>query len=324
MDLGLINAGWDVRWRCEIDEYAQAVLRKHWPDRPIYSDIRTLNGHIVELVDMLAGGFPCQDLSAAGKKKGLNGERSGLWFEYARRIEEICPKFVLIENVPRLRTNGLEVVLSNLATLGYDAEWQMVSAASVGAPHLRERLWVVAWDPSRVSLPDAKCIDLREQSRRGSGPDGAGAPKSGIDGLTESMADTKDLGRSTPRRRSESLRTGPETGKLDRCGGSLPEWRIFDTDALAEWARYCQNTYWSREAGVESGLGGAVDGASTRMDTRPTAAWERGIPRSISQEEAQERRRQGEARSQRLRGIGNAVVPAIVEFIGRRLLQLAF
>jgi DNA (cytosine-5)-methyltransferase 1 len=102
----------------------------------------------VEPVDMLAGGFPCQDISVAGKGAGLEGARSGLWTEYARAIAEIRPRYALIENSPALVTRGLGVVLSDLASLGYDAEWHCVPASALGAPHKRDRIWIVAYASS--------------------------------------------------------------------------------------------------------------------------------------------------------------------------------
>jgi DNA (cytosine-5)-methyltransferase 1 len=115
------------------------------PDFPIYGDIREFDGRPWRRsVDILCGGFPCQDISAAGKGAGITGERSGLWKEYARIIGEIRPRFVFAENSPLLRTRGLGVVLEDLASLGYDARWGVLGAWHVGAPHKRDRMWVLA------------------------------------------------------------------------------------------------------------------------------------------------------------------------------------
>ena len=144
-DLGLERAGMRVRWQVEIDPYCQRVLAKHWPDVTRYGDIRVVDWSTVEPVDLLCGGFPCQDISLAGKGAGLTGERSGLWFEYAKAIEVLRPSYVLIENVSALRSRGLDQVLGSLAALGYDAEWHCIPACAVGAPHRRDRVWVVAY-----------------------------------------------------------------------------------------------------------------------------------------------------------------------------------
>ena len=141
---------------CEIEQYPRDVLLARQrdgilPNFPIWDDVCTLDGKPWRgTVDVLAGGFPCQDISAAGKGAGISGERSGLWKEYARLIEEIQPRFVFAENSPLLRTRGLGVVLKDLASLGYNARWGVIGARSVGAPHKRDRMWVLAYaDVSR-------------------------------------------------------------------------------------------------------------------------------------------------------------------------------
>jgi len=135
----------DLQGFCEIDNYCQKVLKKNFPDVPIYSDITELQPEWFDDIDLLTGGFPCQDISVAGKGEGIEGDRSGLWFEMLRLISGIRPRYALIENVPMLLHRGLGRVICDLASIGYDAEWQVVSAADVGAPHLRKRIWIVAY-----------------------------------------------------------------------------------------------------------------------------------------------------------------------------------
>lgn len=141
---------------CEVDPFCRSVLRRHWPGIPIYEDIRELRGADLPPVDVLCGGFPCQDVSlaAAGKRKGITGKRSGLWHEYARLIEEIRPGYVIVENVPGLLAAGIEAVLQDLAAVGYDAEWEVLPAAAVGAPHRRERVFLVAYPHSDGREPE--------------------------------------------------------------------------------------------------------------------------------------------------------------------------
>lgn len=150
IDLGLERTGgFKTIWFSEVDEYASTVLRKHWPEVPNYGDIKTIPWRKIRKPDMLVGGFPCQDISVAGKGAGIKeGTRSGLWSEYAKAIRILRPKITLIENVPMLANRGLNIVLSDLAKIGYDAEWNIISAASVGANHKRERLFVIAY-PNR-------------------------------------------------------------------------------------------------------------------------------------------------------------------------------
>ncbi len=133
-----------VIWQSEIDPYACAVLKKHWPHVPNHGDIRAITADRVERPDVLCGGFPCQDISNAGKRAGIDGERSGLWSEFARVIGEIRPRYVIVENVAALLGRGLERVLGDLATLGFDAEWHCIPASVVGAHHERDRLWIMA------------------------------------------------------------------------------------------------------------------------------------------------------------------------------------
>ncbi len=137
---------------CEIDPYCRAVLAKHWPGVPCYDDVRTLDGDRLRAdgiaADVICGGFPCQDISVAGSGAGIDGQRSGLWSEYARIIGDLRPRFVIVENVSALLGRGLDVVLRDLAALGYDAEWHCISASAVGAPHRRDRVWIVAYPAS--------------------------------------------------------------------------------------------------------------------------------------------------------------------------------
>lgn len=144
IDLGLERAGWEVRWQVEIDDFATRALEQHWPGVPRHRDVREVGAHNLERVDLVAGGFPCQDISVAGRGKGLDGERSGLWFEFLRIVQELRPAWVLAENVPALRTRGADVVIDGLAAAGYAAWPLVVGARHVGAPHRRDRVWIVA------------------------------------------------------------------------------------------------------------------------------------------------------------------------------------
>lgn len=145
LDLGLERAGMDVRWQVENDEFATAVLRARWPGVTRYGDITGVSFADVEPVDVIAGGFPCQDISHAGRGAGIEGKRSGLWAHFAEAVRVLRPRFVLVENVPALLARGMGRVVGDLAAIGYDAEWDCVPAAAVGAPHLRARVWILAY-----------------------------------------------------------------------------------------------------------------------------------------------------------------------------------
>lgn len=142
--------GWRTVCAVEWEPYAASVLVQRQndgilPPFPIWDDVQTFDGRPWRgIVDVVSGGFPCQDISAAGKGAGIDGERSGMWREMARIICEVRPQYAFIENSPMLTTRGLDVVLSDLASMGFDARWGVLGAADVGAPHQRDRIWVVA------------------------------------------------------------------------------------------------------------------------------------------------------------------------------------
>ena len=167
LDLGLERAGMEVRWQCEIDPYCRKVLAKHWPDIPCYDDVRNLPDDI-EPVDLICGGFPCQDISIAGVGAGLEGEHSGLWAYFAGAVSRLRPRYVLVENSPALPVRGLGEVLSDLAGLGYDAEWDCIPASAVDAPHLRARTWILAYPAGeRNGLPETALLPRRQSSVHG-------------------------------------------------------------------------------------------------------------------------------------------------------------
>lgn len=145
IDLGLERAGMHCKWQVEIKDYATKVLEKQWPDVTRFRDVRTVGKRNLTPVDLIAGGFPCQDISDAGKQVGIDGERSGLWKEFHRIICELQPLYVLVENVAALTHRGMGRVLGDLAESRYDAEWQVLPASAFGAPHLRERIFIVAY-----------------------------------------------------------------------------------------------------------------------------------------------------------------------------------
>lgn len=151
-DLGFERAGMECVWQVEKDEYANKVLAKHWPNILRHDDVKTFppldaDGFYTSdwEVDLICGGFPCQDISDAGKRKGINGERSGLWFEFKRIIRVLRPRYVVIENVSALLRRGFDVVLCGLSEVGYDAEWHCLSAAGFGAYHIRDRVFILAY-----------------------------------------------------------------------------------------------------------------------------------------------------------------------------------
>jgi DNA (cytosine-5)-methyltransferase 1 len=250
IDLGLERAGWECRWQVEWDAYCQHVLAHHWPDVPRYGDITAVDWAAVEPVDLLAGGFPCQPVSIAGRK-GAQGDERWLWPEFLRAIRALRPRFVLVENVTNLLAvndgSAFGDVVGDLAASGYDAEWDCVPAAAVGAPHIRDRLWVVAHAERR----ELGIFD---------GAQGTAGAVSWDGGQVVADAD------------------GERRGHEPNGYATLPIARRSDTGSSDG------NPGWWR---VEPDVGRVADGVPARVD--------------------------------RLRALGNAVVPQVVEMIGRRL-----
>jgi len=286
IDLGLERAGMESRWFVEWDAHCQNVLKRHWPGLPVYGDITAVDWSTVEPVDVLAGGFPCQPVSNAGKRLGTDDDR-WLWPAFADAIRTLRPRYVLVENVAALLGRGFEHVITDLAALGYDAEWDCIPAAAVGAPHRRDRLWTVAY-ASRVQPRRG-----REHARAdGTGHSGA-RPVPGRSQARTLLADAQRSGLEG--------RTGQGSAIARRApvepAGSRPvvphsifaglEGYDLGAVALADYRRQHSDPAGSGWWSAEPDLGRVVDGFPHRMD--------------------------------RLRSLGNAVVPQVVEWIGQRI-----
>ena len=291
---------------CEIEDYAQKILKKNFPNVNIYEDITKLDGNKIKNIDLLTGGFPCQDISVAGKGAGIEGERSGLWSEMHRIISEVRPKYALIENVPMLIHRGLERVLCDLAKIGYDAEWQIMGADDVGAWHRRKRIWIVAYPGcnGRGNLQQrsirrngkgelAQEIDRNTKTVKTSRPSAtskivSNAEHNGsstTDGQREKIESPKPTGKKSigELERRSDLQDVPDTTSKRRCSGDTTRKNAKDAWELRRSERF---GYWS----FEPELGRVAHGIPKRVD--------------------------------RLKGIGNAVVPHIPYIIGKRLKEL--
>lgn len=263
---GGILAGQLLGHRCvcavEREPYAQAVLvaRQNdgtFPPFPIWDDVQTFDGRPWRgIVDVVAGGFPCQDISAAGSGGGIDGERSGLWREMARIVGEVRPRFVFVENSPLLVGRGLAVVLGDLADMGYDAEWFRLSASDTGAPHQRDRVWIVAnhrggrfgrpevrqveqpWRAEAIGASDESAIlaDTEQlQSIGGFEPEmqrgrQSEAEQAGLGSSTSHMAHGHGHGQQRMVEESQPRKLGRPTG-LHRGTGEFPAWPADPADA---------------------------------------------------------------------------------------------
>jgi DNA (cytosine-5)-methyltransferase 1 len=233
---------------CEIDPYARRVLARHWPEAPCYHDVRTLTADRLAAdgisVDVICGGFPCQDISLAGAGAGLAGERSGLWREFARLIGELRPRFVIVENVAALLARGLGDVLGDLAALGYDAEWHCIPASAVGAPHRRDRIWIVAY-------PDR---DVGHERGVGNATQGPGRWNADRSGIGPDVAD------------ADSQRELQSEGRVCDFGRRIGDGRADDACANGhsrpELATIERTDWWA----VEPDVGRVANGIPSRVD----------------------------------------------------------
>jgi DNA (cytosine-5)-methyltransferase 1 len=179
LDLAVMAVtGARLAWTAETDRYAAGVLAHHWPGVRNLGDVTALDWAAVPPVDLVAAGWPCQDISYAGPGAGITeGTRSGLWLHIAAGLRHLRPSYVYLENVAALRTRGLAKVLGDLAALGYDTQWLCLRAADAGAPHRRDRLLILAVRPGTAArLAAAADPGRRELQRRGVPADLAGAP----------------------------------------------------------------------------------------------------------------------------------------------------
>jgi DNA (cytosine-5)-methyltransferase 1 len=284
LEAGLASAGWPCQtvWQVEQNDYARAVLARHWPHAERYTDVRDVTASTVAPIDLLCGGFPCQDISTAGNGAGLEGARSGLFFELARIAGELRPRIVVLENVAAITARGLDAVLGTLAALGYDARWGGLRAAEVGAPHRRERWFCVCW------LADAdRGHDL---------------------GRSDRAARHDTAGHDTRRHQGDDRAW--HGGTLADAGGLGPQGQHQARPAAGATLRGDR----AAPAGeTQPGLGGGPDGLPSGLDAHrwpappgPQHPWE--PPRT--------RPRQPDDRG-RLHALGNAVVPQCGAVIGR-------
>jgi DNA (cytosine-5)-methyltransferase 1 len=293
------TGGFETVAFCEIEEFPRCVLAKHWPNVPCYDDVRTLTAERLAAdgiaVDVICGGFPCQDISTAGSGAGLAGERSGLWSEIARLAGELRPRFIIVENVAALLSRGLGTVLGDLAALGYDAEWHCIPASAVGALHRRDRVWIVA----NASCGGQRANDRSGQNTGSPRPDQAeGHQRQRLRAVSgrgcSPLADADCEWQLQSQGRQQNERGWPGDGGADLANS--------ERSGLAggPWSGL-QGPWRSAlfAAGLNEGLGGEW------LPEPDMGRVAHGIP----------------DRTHRLKGLGNAVVPQIPELIGRAILS---
>ena len=222
--LGLENAGFETAAFCEIDPYAQKVLAKNWPEVPIYDDVRRITADRLVSdgigVDVITGGFPCQDISVAGSQKGIDAERSGLWSECARLLGELRPRYAIFENVTNLlngeRGDWFKRVLWDISSVGYDAEWHCIPASAIGAHHHRDRVWILAHPSQRERKPGAeKQRVLRTLSQDGAINRDSGGRGEAHTGLLADSDSKRGCGRDSKRENAGDAGKSPILTRVD-------------------------------------------------------------------------------------------------------------
>ena len=269
LDLGLERAGMNVIWQSEIDPYACRVLRKHWPEVPNYGDIKGINWGNVVRPDVLCGGYPCQPFSNAGKRRGEDDPRH-LWPWVRQAISALRPRYCILENVRGHLTLGGTTVIGELAAIGYDAEWRVVSAASVGAAHRRDRVIIVAYPNGCHASNGRKRAPVPSENRARRNDRGG------------SRSNAWEISMASSRQSSGEVAHPDGSGCLHAQPSLYPTNGRFPT-----FAEPAERSWWTTEPNV----GRVANGVPNRVD--------------------------------RLRGLGNAVVPQVAEVIGRLVVQHA-
>lgn len=291
LELGLEWAGLgETLWQVEQDKYCLEVLAKHWPNAERFNDVRSIGIEDIRGAELLCGGFPCQDISVAGSGAGLAGSRSSLWWEFDRLVGLVLPRVVVIENVSAIVGRGLSEVLCALASRGYASEWDIISAASIGASHRRDRLFIIAHKDDTDSDGGR-----REVKREPEHQEQQGAPRRELDGLGQ-----------------ERRRTGADNAP-DADGGD-----IWDQSERNEGGRL--DVQAGRETKlVDDGEAGHAPDTGDRertfspiagSDGRPIESRVCPVANGVSRRVA------------KLRALGNAVVPQVAYQVGLRVQEI--
>lgn len=280
------TGGFETVAFCEIDPFCRRVLEKHWPDVPCHEDVRSLE-HEPGSADIVVGGFPCQDVSLAGKRAGLSGERSGLYRELVRALRLVRPKHAIVENVAALLADGMGTVLGDMAEIGFDIEWDCVPACALGAPHERDRVYIVAHSADADS---ERCGEARGFRHRQVEVPSGRAPKA-------HAPDAASLGRGQGRTRRPPdsfarVRDEARRNSADPYGARLAFWTGVGRDPREEQPAAKRDPIAARQQSIwpdEPALLGADDDVPDRVE--------------------------------RTKALGNTILPRIPELIGNAILE---
>jgi len=351
------TGGFETVAFCEIEPFCHKVLKKHWQDVPIYNDIKELTYEKMQAdgiePTVITGGFPCQDISVAGEQKGIIGERSSLWSEYARLIEDVQPTWAISENVPTLRSKGLALVLQNLSEIGYNAEWHCIPCSTVGGLHRRDRIWIIAYpmENPRCTFGQRSFIEGENEDEVGEGNANQyqrSSSTSRDDRRTQeteegNVGNTKHNGSSTSEVKGSYEEAVPGREKRQNQAVKSEGTNIRGTISQSIVSNrtvsnsMCKGLEGSKQDANHSGQSEEGNEVTSRSASESSGI--RGEPKHIVTREQIERFAQYAKtqwttepkldrvaygisnRVHRLKGIGNAVVPQIPQFLGDCILN---
>ena len=334
LDLGLERAGMSVIWQSEIDPYASKVLKKHWPEVINYGDIKKIKWADVVRPDILCGGYPCQPFSTAGKRRGTDDPRH-LWPWVRQAISELRPDYVILENVRGHVTLGLSTVLGEMASLGYDAEWNIISASSVGAPHRRDRVIIVAYPEKQYRYGQSNNVGNSEQpeavSEFGNGSRSSIIPNNDSADTVGKLANANDVGHVYGQFNIVTTTNGNQS-QLDTCSSSPNV--ANPTNQSSDEQKHGNNI---RTLKQRQEIQQQARGSSSPMANTDGTPGQQQHQRQISEPDIKRRGDGGKwwetepdvgrvangvsSRVDRLKCLGNAVVPQVAELVGLLVIQ---
>lgn len=320
LDLGLERAipGLQTVWQVEKEEFCRSVLERHWPDATRYNNVRTVGAHNLEPIDILCGGFPCQDISIAGKGEGLDGERSGLWWEFHRLINELRPRVAVMENVSAIDVRGLSAVVGSLSQIGYDCQWTIISAAQCGAPHMRRRWFGVAY-PSSIADRGWSTANTNQGRGRTSNTVQSRGASTHVHDTARDATNTNSIrcgtGIDTEREHQHRVHGEGDTtqGEQQRCEWQSGIGEDSNASTNTNGQRIQKQPIWSESVGTvrqsqcgSSQTPGAQQNYWQRFPTQsPVRRRNDGVPNRVD----------------RLRALGNAVVPQCAQWVGEQIVK---